>query len=206
MIEHIVSLLTGFVISVISASGYVGIVLLMGIESAAIPLPSEIIMPFAGFLVAQGRFSLLGIALAGAIGSVIGSAITYWVGLYGGRPLIEHYGKYVFISHHDLNVSDRFFARYGLMATFIGRLLPVVRTFISVPAGIARVPFVRFLIYSFIGSFLWSLLLGFIGMKLGQNWAELRQKIHGLDYAVLILIAFGIAWWIWRHIKHRRRP
>lgn len=205
MIEHLFAVLTTFVINVISASGYVGVGLLMAIESAAVPLPSEIIMPFAGFLVAQGRFTLLGISLAGAIGSVAGSAITYGIGLYGGRPLVERYGKYILISRRDLDKADRFFAKYGLTATFIGRVLPVVRTFISVPAGIARVPFVRFLIYSFIGSFIWSLLLGYIGMKLGQNWTMLRQKAHGLDYLIIALIICGAIWWVWRHVRHSRR-
>lgn len=204
MITAIINFLTGIIIDVISGSGYVGVALLMGIESAAIPLPSEIIMPFSGYLASTGRFTLWGLALAGGIGSMIGSAVTYWIGRYGGRPLIERYGKYVLISNRDLELADKFFARYGLMATFIGRVLPVFRTFISVPAGIARVSFWPFLLYSFLGSVIWSWLLAYIGMRLGPEWVQLREKAHGLDYVILALGLIGAAWWVWRHLKHRR--
>src|SRR3989338_2887863 len=132
--SSILALLTNFIISTISALGYSGVALLMAIESAAIPLPSEVIMPFSGFLVSEGRFTLLGIALAGAVGSVIGSWVTYWIGKYGGRPLIMKYGHWVLISEHDLNIEDKFFAKYGTWATFFGRVLPVFRTYISIPA------------------------------------------------------------------------
>jgi membrane protein DedA with SNARE-associated domain len=205
MIPSILSILTNFIVHTISVLGYPGVALLMLIESAAIPLPSEIIMPFAGFLVASGRFNLFGIALAGGIGSAIGSAITYWVGLTGGRPFILKYGKYVLISQHDLEISDRFFAKYGSLSTFIGRLLPVVRTYISIPAGISKVPFWKFIFYSFLGSFLWSLPLGFLGMKLGQNWSTLREKLHGFDTTIIVLIVMGIIFWIYRHIKQSRK-
>ena len=124
----------------------------MGIESAAIPLPSEVIMPFSGFLVSEGRFTLFGIALAGAVGSVIGSWATFWIGRYGGRPLIIKYGRWVLITEHDLNLVDNFFSKYGLWATFIGRVLPVFRTYISIPAGIAKVKFWPFTAACFIGS------------------------------------------------------
>ena len=198
MLTHIIDILTNFVISVISQGGYVGVAVLMGIESAAIPLPSEIIMPFAGFLVAEGRFTLFGIALAGATGSMVGSAITYWIGRYGGRPFIEKYGKYVLVSSRDLDLADRFFAKYGLISTFIGRVLPVFRTFISVPAGIAKVRFGWFLFYSFVGSFIWSALLGYFGLKLGPKWMELRDRAHGLDVAIIVIILLGITWWVYR--------
>lgn len=204
MINHLVLFLTNFVIHTISTLGYGGVILLMAVESAAIPLPSEIIMPFAGFLVSQGRFSLFGIALAGAVGNVLGSMFTYWLGYKGGRPLFEKYGKYILVSHHDINIADKFFAKYGSLSSFLGRLLPVMRTFISVPAGIFREPFKKFLFYSFVGSFFWSLFLGFLGMKLGQNWGALRDKFHNLDTAIIILIILGAIWWVWRHIKHRR--
>lgn len=203
MVTAIINFLTGIIISVISQSGYVGVALLMGIESAAIPLPSEIIMPFAGYLASEGRFSLWGLALAGGVGSAIGSAVTYWLGRYGGRPLIERYGRYILISQHDLALADRFFARFGLLSTFVGRLLPVVRTFISVPAGIARVRFWPFVFYSFVGSVIWSWLLAYIGMKLGPEWVSLRERAHGLDYIIIALILLGAAWWVWRHFRNR---
>ncbi len=202
MIENIISALTNFIIHIISTLGYSGVALLMAIESACIPLPSEIIAPFAGYLVYLNRFSLWGVAVAGGVGSMIGSFVTYEIGKYGGRPIIEKYGKYVLISKHDLDLADKFFAKYGHWSTFIGRLLPVVRTFISLPAGIARVPRLPFLVYSFVGSVIWTYFLAFFGMKLGENWHTLRDKLHGFDMAIVGLIVVGGVWWVWRHIKN----
>ncbi len=203
--SHLISALTTFVIHVISQSGYFGVGALMAIESAAIPLPSEVIMPFSGYLVSIGTFSLFGIALAGAVGSMIGSAVLYGVGYYGGRPLLERYGKYVLISHRDIDKSDHFFQKYGNLSNFFGRMIPVVRTFISFPAGAAKMNFPKFLIYSFIGSFIWSLFLGYIGLKLGQNWEKLHSTFRGLDYVVVALVLIGAAWYIRRHLKHQQR-
>ena len=204
MLEQIISTLTNFIIHTISSWGYVGVGALMAIESACIPLPSEIIAPFAGYLVYLGNFTLLGVALAGGVGSMVGSFITYEIGKYGGRPLVEKYGKYVLISKRDLDMADRFFAKYGNLSTFIGRLLPVVRTFISLPAGIARIPRLPFLIYSFIGSFIWTYILAYFGMKLGENWETLRDKLHGFDTAIIVLILLAGVWWIQRHFKQAR--
>lgn len=156
MIEHILLMLAGFIKAVISSLGYPGIVVLMGIESACIPLPSEVIMPFAGYLVYLGRFSsLFVVATLGAIGCNLGSVLAYEVGAYGGRPLIERFGKYILMNRHDLDVSERFFQKYGSITVFIGRLLPVVRTFIALPAGIARMPRGKFHLYTFAGSWPW---------------------------------------------------
>jgi membrane protein DedA with SNARE-associated domain len=202
--EYILSVLSSFVINTISSLGYMGIVLLMGIESANIPLPSEVIMPFSGYLVYSGRFSLFWIAIAGGMGCLLGSLLSYWVGAVGGRPLIEKYGKYILMSKHDLDIADRWFARWGMSAVFIGRLLPVIRTFISFPAGIARVNLFSFSIYSFVGSVIWSYFLGWIGFKLGENWNNLKSYFHGADYIIGGLIIAGIVWWIARHIKHSR--
>lgn len=204
MIEQLISTVTNFIIQTISSWGYVGIAALMAIESAAIPLPSEIIMPFSGFLVYADQFTLFGIAIAGGIGSCFGSAGLYWLALKGGRPLVERYGRYIFISRRDLDLADRFFARYGQLSTFIGRMLPVVRTYISIPAGISKVKFWPFMTWCFLGSFIWSLFLGFLGMKLGENWHILRGKLHGFDTAIVILIAIGVIFWVWRHFRHMR--
>ncbi|GAC1412942.1 MAG: DedA family protein [Candidatus Doudnabacteria bacterium] len=201
---HILSSLTGFITNVISSSGYIGVAGLMALESSAVPLPSEVIMPFAGYLVSLGRFSLIGIALAGAVGSAIGSAVLYGIGYYGGRPLLEKYGRYILIRHKDIDHADRFFARYGNTGNFIGRMLPVVRTFISFPAGVARVNLKQFLFYSFVGSFIWSLFLGYIGLKLGQNWETLKTYFHGLDYVIGLLIVLGVVWYIRGHLRHKR--
>lgn len=177
----------------------------MAIESACIPLPSEIIAPFAGFLVSTGRFNLFWVSIAGGVGSMIGSWVTYEIGKYGGRPLVEKYGKYILVSHHDLDIADKFFAKYGEMSTFIGRLLPVVRTFISLPAGISKIPKTRFLIYSFVGSVIWTYLLAFAGMKLGQHWNTLHEWLKGIDYAIVAVIVVGVVWWIYRHIQNSKR-
>lgn len=205
MVHAILIAVSSFIINTISVLGYGGIVFLMAIESACIPLPSEVIMPFSGFLVFDGRFNLWLIALAGAIGCVIGSIIAYWVGMYGGRPLIEKYGKYILISHHDLDLADRWFKKHGDVAIFFSRLLPVVRTYISFPAGIARMKFWHFIAYTFVGSYIWSLGLGYVGLKLGENWENLKNYFRGADYIIAALIIIGIVWWIWRHLKNRKK-
>lgn len=203
MISQILSAVTSFVIYTISSLGYTGVAFLMAIESAAIPLPSEVIMPFSGFLVYVGRFSLFGVALAGAVGSVIGSWVTYWIGKYGGRPLVLKYGRYVLITEHDLVLSDRFFAKFGMWATFFGRILPVFRTYISIPAGISRVKFWPFTFACFIGSFIWSYLLGWVGFKLGENWDKLHVYFRGADVVIVAVIILSAGWWVRRHWKNR---
>ena len=197
----ILAAISNWIIHLISTLGLVGVALLMAIESAAIPLPSEIIMPFSGFLVATGRFSLLGISIAGAIGSVAGSLVLYYIGYYGGRPFIEKYGKYFLVSQGDMAKADQFFQKYGIFSKFIGRILPVLRTFISLPAGIFKVEIKRFIIYSFAGSFIWSAVLGFIGLKLGEHWDSLRSYFHNLDLLLGLLILAAIIWFIYRHLK-----
>lgn len=201
MVVKIIAVLAGFIIGGISLLGYWGVAIMMAIESAAIPLPSEIIMPFAGYLVSQGKFTLLGITLAGSIGSVVGSVLAWWVGLKGGRKFIEKYGKYVLLSSHDLNLADNFFKKYGVAAVFFSRMLPVVRTFISLPAGIAKMNLSKFIIYTFLGSLPWCLLLGYIGKKLGDNWDTLGVYFHKFDLAIGIIIFFALALFIRRHFK-----
>ena len=176
MLEHFVTLIAAFVIATISGLGYLGIVLLMAIESACIPLPSEVIMPFAGYLVFTGRFDLLLAATAGALGCNLGSAAAYAVGYFGGRPLVERWGRYVLMSHRDLDLVDRFFVRYGGITVFLCRVLPVVRTFIALPAGIARMPPLRFHVYTFVGSWIWCYVLAYIGFRLGER----RVAVPGL--------------------------
>lgn len=206
MTEKIVAVLAAIIIGVISRTGYLGVVALMAIESACIPLPSEIIMPFAGYLAYTGHFSLVWAATAGAIGCNVGSVIAYEIGCFGGRPLVEKYGRYVWISRHDLDLADRFFLRFGAAAVFIARLLPVVRTFIALPAGIARMPRVRFHIYTFAGSWPWCFLLSWIGMKLGERWDKdprLRQWLHRLDLLIIVLILAAVIWFVRSHWKNR---
>ncbi len=205
MIEKIISVLAGFIIATISTLGYGGVALLMAIESACIPLPSEIIMPFSGYLVFTGEMTLWGVALAGAVGCVLGSLVAYYVGVVGGRPLVEKYGKYVLISHHDLAIADRWFQKHGDITIFIGRLLPVVRTFIAFPAGVARMDLWRFNVYTFVGSFIWCYALGWVGMTLGQHWNTLGVYFHQFDVAIGAVIVAGAAWYVWRHLKHAKK-
>ena len=216
MLEKIIAALAGFIIAVISKTGFFGIMLLMGIESACIPLPSEIIMPFAGYLVYSGHsdpvihvtFNLFLVATAGAIGCNLGSVIAYEIGNYGGRPLIERYGSYIFMGRHELDMAERFFARFGALAVLIGRLLPVIRTFIALPAGVARMPRLRFHVYTFIGSWPWCFVLAWIGMKLGEHWdkdTRLKQWFHRLDAVIILLLLAGITWFVWSHWKGRVR-
>ena len=205
MTEKILGILFLFIKSVIAAGGYGGIAFLMAIESACIPLPSELIMPFAGYLVYDGTLKLLWVATAGAIGCNIGSLVAYEIGCYGGRPLVEKYGRWILFSHRELDWADRFFARWGYLAVFIGRLLPVIRTFIALPAGIARMPRLRFHIYTFLGSWPWCFALAYFGMKLGENWRQLGKYFHQFDAVILVVLLVGIFWFARTHWKNRMR-
>ena len=207
MVARIIEILSAFIVTTISALGYPGVVLLMGVESACIPLPSEIIMPFSGYLVYTGRFSLWAVSLAGAAGCVVGSLAAYWVGMYGGRPFIEKYGRYVLISRHDLDLADRWFARYGELIVFTSRLLPVIRTFIAFPAGVARMNLTRFVVYTFLGSLPWCLGLAYAGQKLGEQWDKnetLKTWFHRFDFVIGIIGVASVAWWVWRHVNASR--
>jgi len=205
MLSQLIEHLGAIIIGVISATGYVGVAALMAIESACIPLPSEIIMPFAGYLVSTGTLTLWGVALAGAVGCNIGSTIAYAIGAWGGRPLVERWGGYVLLKPHDIDVAERFFARFGSIAVFIGRLLPVVRTFIALPAGFGRMNMWKFQIYSFIGSFLWCLALAWFGEQLGVQWDNnpaVKAAFHSADVVIVGLAVIAIGWFVWS----RQRP
>jgi membrane protein DedA with SNARE-associated domain len=209
LVARIIEILSGFIVATISALGYSGVVLLMAIESACVPLPSEIIMPFSGYLVYTGRFNLWAVGVAGAFGCVAGSLLAYWVGLRGGRPLIEKYGRFILLSRHDLDIADRWFAKYGEVIVFASRLLPVIRTFIAFPAGVARMNLKRFVIYTFAGSLPWCIGLAYVGQKLGEQWDKndtLRTLFHRFDFAIGILFVLAVAWWVWRHFKNSRAP
>ena len=202
MLEKIIAVLATWIMGVISSMGYSGIVLLMGIESACIPLPSEIIMPFAGFLVFKGEMTLWGVAFAGAIGCVVGSIPAYYLGMYGGRPLVEKYGKWVLISHKDLNWADKAFEKHGEIIIFIGRLLPAVRTFIAFPAGVARMNMTKFVVYTFVGSLIWCYLLALAGFKMGENWESLKVYFHEFHYVIAAAGAVFVVWYLRRHFKN----
>jgi membrane protein DedA with SNARE-associated domain len=208
MTEKILAVLAHFIIATISASGYAGVALLMGIESACVPLPSEIIMPFAGYLAFTGRFNIWLVATAGAIGCNLGSAVAYWIGAYGGRPMVNRFGRFVLLDHRDLDRTEHFFQKYGSITVFVARLLPVVRTFIALPAGIARMPQLRFHVYTFLGSWPWCFALAYAGMKLGEGWEtdpRFKAVFHRFHLGVELVLVAGIAWFIWSHLKGRRR-
>lgn len=203
MFTRILEFLASLIIYVISRMGLPGIVLLMAIESACIPLPSEVIMPFSGYLVFLGKYSLWSVGLAGAVGCVVGSIPAYYLGMYGGRPLIEKYGKFILMSRHDLDLADRWFARHGEATVFFARLLPVIRTFIAFPAGVARMEMKRFLVYTFAGSLPWCLALAYVGMVLGEQWPTLREYFHRFDLLIGAVLVAAIVWYVRRHLKNR---
>lgn len=203
MFTIIIDILANFIIKTIDILGYPGVFFLMLVESCGIPMPSEIIMPFSGFLVAAGKMNFWLVSFIGALANLAGSLIAYWIGLKGGRGLIEKYGRYILISKNDLDLADRWFARFGNLTTFFGRLLPVVRTYISFPAGVARMEIKRFSAYTFAGALPWSILFTWLGVKMGSNWDQIREKLHNFDLLILLLIVCGIVWYVWRHLKHR---
>jgi membrane protein DedA with SNARE-associated domain len=191
--------LTSAITDNIATSGYFAVVLLMGLESANIPIPSEIVLPFAGFLVAQGEMNFHGAALAGAFGCLWGSMLSYWLGWRFGRPFIERFGRRFLIGPTQIALGDRLFAKYGSATSFILRLLPVVRTFISLIAGIWRIAIVPFAALTFIGSWIWSYLLVYVGLKLGNNWESLRPLWHKFDAVIIGVAVIGFLAYVWHH-------
>ena len=199
------------------ATGPLGVTLLMGIESACIPLPSEVIMPFAGYLAYQGQMTFMGVGtgspwtqiwiagIFGALGCNLGSIPAYEVGAWGGRRAVEKYGRYIWLHTGHLDQAHRFFERFGTWAIFIGRLLPVVRTFIALPAGIAKMDRTRFHLYTFAGSLPWCLVLAWIGYKLGEKWNTLGVYFHKLDAVIGVLLVAGVTWFVYDHFKNRTK-
>jgi membrane protein DedA with SNARE-associated domain len=207
MTERILAYLVQFVTHVIQSGGYAGIAALIAINSACIPLPSELIMPFSGYLVYLGRFNLYLVATAGMVGCNIGSAIGYWFGAKGGRPLLERYGKWVLMSRHDVDRMAYFFAKYGAITVLVARMLPMVQTFIAFPAGVARMPRLRFHIYTSVGSWVWYFCLAYVGMKLGEKWhtdPRLAEAFHRFHLVVEVALLAGIAWFVWSHVRRGR--
>jgi len=207
MNEKIIALVFEFITQVINAGGYAGIVGLITLNSSGIPIPSEVILPFSGYLVYMGRFNLFLVATAGMVGCNIGSAIAYWIGAKGGRPLVERYGNWVLMSHHDLDRMTWFFEKYGSIAILLGRMMPVVQTFVAFPAGIARMPRLRFHIYTSVGSWIWYFCLGWVGWKLGEKWhtdPRFEEAFHRFHLVIEIALLAGLVWFVWTHLKRRR--
>lgn len=195
----IIETVTNFAIYLIENLGYWGVFIGMTIESACIPLPSEVIMPLAGFVVYEGKMSLIGITVVGVLGNLVGSLIAYFVGFKGGRPFLEKYGKYVLISHNKLEMAHNWFEKYGHEAVLISRMLPIIRTFISFPAGIAEMDLKKFTIYTLLGSIPWVLALGYIGVILGPNWNMIEKYFRYMDIVIGIGLAIFIAYLIYKY-------
>jgi membrane protein DedA with SNARE-associated domain len=199
--EHLVIFFT----QVISQAGYLGVFVLMTLESMVAPVPSEAVMPFAGFLWYQGEFGFWWIAFASTLGSIVGSLISYYIGAYGGRPIIKRYGKYLMLNEHHLEMTERFFARYGDKTIFISRFIPVIRHLISIPAGLGRMPLVKFCIYTIIGAFLWNMFLAYLGYHLAENWEVIGKYMHIVDKVVVALIILAIGYLIWQNRRKKIR-
>ena len=176
----------------------------MLLESANVPIPSEFIMPFAGALVAMGRFNFWIVVVVGALGNLVGSLVSYAIGYYGGRPLAERYGRYVFVSHHDLDRGEHWFRKHGNVVAFFSRMIPVVRTFISLPAGISEVPLLKFSLYTFLGSFIWSALLAYAGLQLGSHWDTVGAYLKKFDFIVVAAVVIAVGWWVYRHFMQKK--
>jgi membrane protein DedA with SNARE-associated domain len=195
-----------FLNSLYGAVGYLGVLLAMGIESAMVPLPSELILPYAGFLVSDqtqieprthGPWQFWVVVVIATIGNTLGSLVAYAIGAYGGRPFLERWGRYLLIRPHEIELADRFFERYGAATVFVGRLLPIVRTFISFPAGVTRMPLAPFIVYSTLGALPWSALLVYAGTVLGAHWVDIRHALQPFDLAIAVIVVAGVVLFIW---------
>ena len=200
---EIISTIGNWALSVINSTGYVGIFILSALESAAVPIPSEVVIPFSGFLAAGGKFSLWGIVAVATLANLAGSVVLFLIGRSGGRWILERYGKYVLIHKKDLDAADKWFSRYGTAAVFWGRMLPVVRTFVSLPAGVAKMNIGRFSLFTFLGALPWNLLLAILGFKAGNNWDMLHSYFRKADIFIVILVIAGAALYVARHLRHK---
>jgi len=213
MINALIHFLGNIAMSIINTLGYSGTALAMAIESANIPLPSEIIMPFSGFLVSTGQFTFWGVILAGTIGGTLGSLASYALGFYGGekvvRKLIKKYGKYLLIYEYELDEAEHWFKKHGQLVTFTARLLPVIRTFISLPAGISKMEVKKFTFFAALGTFIWCIPLTYLGKILGDNWNTLGQYFHKFDIAIVVLGLLVVIWYVYhklkKHAQHQKK-
>lgn len=201
----IISTVAIWATSIISWLGYPGLVLAMALESMIVPLPSELVMPFAGFLIAQGKFNLYLVIIFSTLGSIIGSYISYYLGYYGGNKLVLKWGRYLLLDDDDLKLTEKWFSRRGELTILIGRFVPVVRHLISIPAGIGKMDLKKFTLYTIIGAGIWNTILIWVGLKLGENWESLRQYSEKLSVIVAILLVIAFAYFVIRHIHLKRK-
>jgi membrane protein DedA with SNARE-associated domain len=204
MITHLLTLITNLIIHIISALSYGGIILLMALHSSIFIVPSEVVMPFSGFLVSSGRFFFVVVVISGTIGNLIGASFIYFLSYKGGRNLILKYEHIVLVSQADLEKVEKFFKRFGVWAILIGRCIPIVAGLISIPAGLSKIKYWKFLLLTFFGALIWNSLLTFIGLKLGENWLVLKDKLHNFDLIIIILILVGVIWWVYRHLISKK--
>ena len=204
MLHSILEFIFSIVLRIIEALGYWGVFGLSLLESANIPVPSEIILSFSGFLAARGVFGFWIVVFLGGAGNLVGSLISYWIAAKYGRKPVEYFSKFLFIRVEDLDSAEIWFKKYGNLSVFICRFLPVIRTFISFPAGMFKVPLWEFTLLTFVGSFIWSLILAYLGYVLGENWHVLGEYFRKADYAVLAALILGIGGWIYHHLARRK--
>ena len=206
MLAFIDEIVIPFLNALYGAVGYLGVMVAMAIESAMVPLPSELILPYAGFLVHDptqiepltgGPWDFWIVVIVGTIGNTLGSLVAYAIGAYGGRPFLERWGRYLLIRPHEIEIADHFFARWGNATVFVGRLLPIVRTFISFPAGVTRMPLSKFVLYSTLGALPWSILLAWAGVQLGANWVQIRHMLQPFDLSIAVLVVVGALTLLW---------
>ena len=215
MLAFIDNIALPFLTNLYGAVGYLGVMLAMAIESAMIPLPSELILPFAGFMVSDpsriepitnAPWNFWIVVIVATIGNTIGSLISYAIGAYGGRPFLERYGRYVLIRPHEIEVADRFFRDHGAATVFVGRLLPIVRTFISFPAGVARMPLGKFIVYSTAGAAIWSAVLVYAGVQLGSHWTDIRKALQPFDMLIAVVVVIGALFLLWWRLGMPGKP
>jgi membrane protein DedA with SNARE-associated domain len=204
-----------FLHSLYGAVGYLGVAVAMAIESAMIPLPSELVLPFAGFMVGdpaqvepltRGPWGFWIVVIVATLGNTVGSIVGYAIGAYGGRPFLQRWGRYLLIREHEIELADHFFTKYGAATAFFSRMLPVVRTFISFPAGVARMPLGKFILYSTLGAVPWSIALVFAGQQLGANWADIRHALQPFDMAIAVVVVIGVVAFVWWRLGTPGRP
>ena len=217
MLAFIDQIVIPFLNGLYGAIGYIGVMVAMAIESAMVPLPSELVLPYAGFLVSDtsqvepltgGPWDFWIVVVVATLGNTLGSLVGYAIGAWGGRPFLLRWGRFLLIRPHEIELADRFFERWGPATAFFSRLLPVVRTFISFPAGVARMPLGQFIVYSTLGALPWSILLVFAGTQLGANWTEIRHALQPFDLAIAIAVIAGVVLFVWWRLgmPGRRRP
>ena len=205
ILSQLFGMIGGFALTTISSLGYAGIFFLMMLESMVVPVPSEFVMPFAGFLVASGTFNFYFVIIASTLGSITGSLIFYYIGKTGGHTLVERYGKYVLVDTQDIKRTEEWFNKRGELTVFLARLVPVVRHLISLIAGIGKMKVKKFTIYTILGATLWNAVLAYLGLILGQHWDEVSQYMESLDLVIVVLLVIGVLYFVYRHVMRRKK-